>query len=322
MGIPYYFAELQGDKVTLVPDGAILRGDEIDMYDDSLVLPMGASGRQRAAASPRPRELIINDLNFQRFVEATPGSGAVIDGKRVRMGLVPRDYRNYPVGYLATAKPFDLPLIPDADVMALIAERTAAGALLSNFRNRGNKGQPIPSRDQDGVGYCWCHSGTSAMLVARAVANEPYADLSAFAVGCMIKGYRDEGGWGSEGVEFIGQRGVPTSEFWAQRSMSRANDNPRTWENAKLHRFTDWMDGEPRNEGQLRTGLISNASGILDFNWWSHSVGGVDYLGPRRIRIWNSWGDSWSENGLGILEGSKAIPDGMLFAQAMTPSMK
>ena len=231
----------------------------------------------------------------------------------------------YPAGYLAWAKPFDMPIIPESEWQGRLDEQVATKGQLSEVRNRGMWGSPIPSRDQDGVGYCWCHSGTSAVLISRAVMNEPYLDLSAFAVGCMIKGYRDEGGWGSEGVEFIALRGIPTSDFWPQRSMSRSNDNPNTWANAAFHKNLEWMDLDPgKMKAELVTCLLLGIPVVSDFNWWSHSVLTMDLvsLSPFRTRIWNSWGDGWSENGTGILEGSKAIPDGALGVRVTSPSEK
>lgn len=261
-------------------------------------------------------EIIINEDNWQAFVNP------VVDGEQRMMGLIPRDYEQYPVGYCAAAKPFDLPLIPESEWEERLQARIAAKAQLSDVRNRGMGGQPMPSRDQNGKGYCWAHSSTSAVLICRAMEGQPYADLSAFAVACIIKGFRDQGGWGSQSLEFIAERGIPTSEYWPQQSMKRENDNPKTWENAKLHRVTEWMDMEPNNKAQLVTCLLSGIPVVSDFNWWGHSVCTLDLvsINPFRTRIWNSWGDKWSENGTGILEGKKAVPNGMIAPRVMTAS--
>lgn len=169
---------------------------------------------------------------------------------------------------------------------------------------------------------CWAHSSTSAVLLLRALEGQPYADLSAFAVACIIKRFRDQGGWGAESLEFIAERGIPTSEFWPQQSMRRENDNEATWNNARLHRVTEWMDMEGGNKAQLVTCLLSGIPVVSDFNWWGHSVCTMDLVSikPFRTRIWNSWGDNWSDNGAGILEGGKAVPNGMIAPRVMTAS--
>lgn len=267
-----------------------------------------------------PDEIIINEANWHLFV-----NDEIIDGERKTRGLIPRNFQTHPVGCYMYAKPFDLPLIPQEEWQSRLDALVAAKALLSDIRNRGMGGRPIPSRDQNGKGYCWAHSSTSASLLVRAVNNQPYADLSAYAVACVIKQFRDEGGWGAESLEFIAERGIPTAQFWPQRSMSRSNDNPQTWENAKHYRFTEWMDlSEDKAEckKQLVTCLLSGIPVVVDYNWWSHSVCAMDLvsISPFRIRIWNSWGDEWSENGTGILEESKAIPDGALGARVMIAS--
>ncbi|MDE2095682.1 MAG: hypothetical protein KGL39_00365 [Patescibacteria group bacterium] len=396
-------------------------------------------------------EIIIDDSNYTSFL---PGN-VVVNGETKMHGLMPRNFSTHPVGYLACAQPFNLPLIPESEWQARLDARVAAKAQLSDVRNTGMWGQPIPSRDQNGRGFCippgslvwmadgskkpielvrlgdkvldsflqprrvlqthqrlytgtmvslringleeplittgdhhictstmnpawtrgftteraesfglgsclyalqnnrleqrlvrsvgkrdvrdvlvydigveedhyfiagpgvlisncWAHSGVSAHLIARAVMGESYADLSAYAVAAVIKSFHDEGGFGSEGVEFQGQRGCPTSDFWPQQSMDRANDNPRTWENAAKHKYTQWCDLDPSNmKSQLITCLLSDCPVVVDYNWWSHSVCAVDLVSvnPFSIRIWNSWSDSWGSNGMGVLQGSKAMPD-------------
>lgn len=261
--------------------------------------------------------ITINDSNSHLFINP------VHDGEVKVCGTLPRDFMRCPVGYLPHAKPFDLPLIPESEWQPRLDALKAAKAQLLDVRNRGMQGQPIPSRDQNGKGYCWAHSGVSAHLLARAAMNEPYADLSAFAIACMIKHFQDEGGWGSEGVEFQGDRGCPTAQFWPQQSMSQSNDNPNTWANAKLHRYLSWRDLDPNQmKAQLVTCLLLGFPVVSDFNWWSHSVCTMqlESLNPFKTRIWNSWGDSWSENGTGLLEGSKAIPDAALVCLYTSPS--
>ena len=255
-------------------------------------------------------EILIHDDSHP--IEFLPPSGGHAKG------LVPRDYSTHPVGY--NAKPFDLALIPETEWQDRLDALKASNAQLSNIRNTGNNGQPIPSRNQNGKGYCWAHSSTSAALIVRAVNGLPYADLSAFAVACIIKGYKDQGGWGAESLEWIAANGIPTSEFWPQQSMSRANDTPAMRANAKLHEFSQWMDLEPGNKAQLVTCLLLGIPVVSDFNWWGHSVCTLDLvsLSPFTTRIWNSWGDTWSENGTGLLQGSKALPDGMIAPRVIT----
>src|SRR5579885_3319086 len=122
------------------------------------------------------QEVIITSRNYRKFINP------VVDGEQKKCGTLPRDFSTHPVGHLWCAAPFDLPLIPESEWQARLDAQKAAKAQLSDVRNIGMGGQPIPSRDQNGKGYCWAHSGVSAHLICRALMNEPYADLSAFSV--------------------------------------------------------------------------------------------------------------------------------------------
>jgi len=252
-------------------------------------------------------EIVINDDNYRDHLGP--------EGRGFSRGLVPRDYSAQPHGSLFFAKPFDLPLVNEADIPEMIREKQAKKTNLSDIRMKGMFGQMIPSRDQNGYGYCWCHGPTSAVLLCRARDNQPFLDLSAFAIGCIIKNYRNQGGWGGDAVQFIAERGIPTSEFWPQKSTSRSNDNPKTWENAAKHEVTEWMDLDPRNmEIQIATCLLNNIPLTAGLDWWSHEVCYADLVGwnPIRVKFWNSWTDSYGTNGMGELQGRKAIPSAAL----------
>lgn len=303
-------------------------------------------------------EIIIHAGNWQQFVQ-----DPIVGGDQKSRGLIPRDYTKHPPGCYATGKTLavEMPLIPRSEWDARIQDKIAQKSQISDIRMVGNGGQPIPSLDQNGKGYCWAHSSTSAMMMARAVANQPYVALSAYAIACIIKNFRDEGGWGAESMDFITSRGVPSDKFWPMQSMDKANDNANTWNNAAQHKLlAGWIDlasaQYDRNLtfDQVGTLLLSDVPVVCDYNWWSHSVCGIDLVsgtGKRPttrdpvsgkvvslqefdriwgmddpvtagygVRILNSWGDSWSDHGMGVLTSNKAVPDGSVAPRVITAS--
>ena len=230
--------------------------------------------------------LIISDQNPEQWKEPN------VDGAMTRRGLIPRDYNKFPVGCYNTGpgmRAVTMDEISESEWPSRMADLIKGKAQLSDIRARGNNGQRIPSTDQNGKGYCWIHSGTSATLVVRAREGQPYVDLSAYAGACIIKGYRDEGGWGAQGVDFICKRGLPTGEYWPQKSSNPRNDNPETWKNAALHRIHEgWIDLQAaqydRNLAwrQVGTCLLSGHPVIGDYNWWGHSVCLLDLVAGNR----------------------------------------
>jgi hypothetical protein len=295
----------------------------------------------------RENELVFDELTPVEHHDAPDG---------MSKGLVPRDYEAHPVG---TYGAIEVPLIDRSEWSERCADKTANQSRISDVRLVGNGGAMIPSQDQNGKGYCWAHDPTGAVMLLRAMNNLPYAPLSAYAVACMIKNFRDEGGWAALALDFIATKGVPDAQYWPMRSMSRANDNPNTWKNALYHRMVEgWVDiAAPQYDrklsfDQIGSLLLSDTPVCGDFNWWGHSVCIMDLVdgnamkdemraesgklmeaaefaerwgmdavtGGFGVRIWNSWGDSWSDRGMGVLTGSKAIPDGAVAPRVATVS--
>jgi len=247
---------------------------------------------------------IITNKNYKTFIEEAKHHGT---------GLIARDYSAFPLGYYAQAVPFTLPLIPEHEWEERLKDQIAAKAQLSNIRDMGNFGQRIPSTDQGKQGYCWAFSTVNCCLLLRAANNQPYIGLSAYAVACLIKNYKDEGGWCQLSLAFLAERGVPSYDYWPPQSKDPKNDNPETWINAKKHTVSEWYDLDPRNmRAQMVTCLLMGIPVAGDFQWAQHSVCVCDLVSirPFRIRFWNSWSDQWGTDGMGIAEEDKAIPNG------------
>lgn len=229
------------------------------------------------------------------------------------------------------AAPSQMTLIPRSEWSARIKEMEETKSRLSDIRLTALGGEKIPSQDQNGQGYCWAYSVTATVMIQRAVANLPHVYLSAHAVACKVKNFRDQGGWCGLSAQYIREHGVPSKEFWPLRSMSRSHDTPATWENAAKHKITeDWVDlsrpvyGQNLTFDQLATCLLNRVPCAVDYSWWAHSVCALDLVevepGSFGVRIWNSWSENWSDRGMGVLRGRKAIPDGALATRTTVAS--
>lgn len=297
----------------------------------------------------RDDDFVIDDENFDATCR-----NQKIDGLPVQYTLIPRDYNAHPVGSYNKGPGMravtDVPLIPMEEWPERIKELAATKSQISDFRNvSGPNGGPIPSLDQNGYGYCWFHSPTSAAMLLRAIAGLPYVRLSAFAGACIIKNFADQGGWGAAGLDFFvngltknGRKylGVPSVQFWPEKSTNRAlaNDDA-VWQDALNHVITEGfidLDAAAYDRKlsiqQQGSCLLHKIPTVLDFNHWSHSVAGMDLVDvdpglsardPMRYgqRIWNSWKDSWGANGTGVLTRNKAWADGATAPRAIKVSM-
>lgn len=271
-------------------------------------------------------DLIIDDSNYTDFI---PG------GKEVRgrsFGLIPRDMEKHPPGSYGAPEWSldDLKIIPRSEWSDRIREMKRTKSRLSDIRNIADKGKPFLNLEQNGQGYCWVYSTTHAVTIWRAVAGLPFVRLSAHAVGCKVKNYRDEGGWAALSMDFISKFGVPSVEFWKEKSMSRSNDTEATWKNAGLHKITSgWVElSSPvydRNMtfDQFATCLLNRIPVAADYDWWGHSVCAMDLEeiepGSFGARIINSW-PNWGENGTAVLRGDKTIPNNAVAPRSVTIS--
>jgi hypothetical protein len=275
----------------------------------------------------RPGELLIDDDGLDADLVFRPRINGEVKGRGYDPTQVSQGVKN-----TFGDPPSNLQLIPENEWQARLEQLAAEGALLSHLRNRGNNGQPIPSLDQNGQGFCWAYSIGGVITINRARANMPYKRMSPHAVACKIKNFQDEGGWCGLSALFARTTGYPTVDVWPEKSMSRGNDKPEVWANAGLHKVTEeWVDlsrdvwDQNLTFAQVATCLLSGSCCAVDFNWWGHSVCALDLVlveaGSWGLRILNSWTDGWGENGTAVLRGSKALPNGAICVRTTHPSL-
>ncbi len=275
------------------------------------------------------------------YDDATPVA-VTIDPTMAR-GLVPRDLTVDPPTMFAP--PTDMPDMSFQEIMDRIKEQNRAESSLRHIRRRYLNGSHVPSLDQNGQGYCWAYSNTSAAMLKRMSAGLPYVRLSGHSVACKIMNFKNQGGWCGLAAEFIrgGSRkfpdlsGIASVDEWPEKSMSRSNDNPETWADAALHAVTeDYVDltrevyDQNLTKKQVLIQLCLNNPCPADFNWWSHSVCGIQgsvignptnpTINDFGLIIWNSWADSYGDLGEAELRGSKSIPDGAVCTRSVIAS--
>jgi hypothetical protein len=241
-------------------------------------------------------------------------------------GLVPRDLKAQPVGYLGELCPpmhsVDIPLLPRSDWSAMIKEQEDRKSGLQHiWANALSNGQHIPSLDQNGQGYCWAYAVAGCLEILRAVANLPYKRMSGHSIGCRVKNYRDEGGWGALALAHAVEHGCNDIQGWPEKSMSRRNDTPESRENALLYKPTEsWVDlqspvyDRDLSFDQVVTLILRDRVPVAtDHFFWGHAVHAIGVVEVERnsfgILIRNSWTDRWGDRGTAVLRGSKAIPD-------------
>ena len=263
----------------------------------------------------KPGLVVINDSNIHDYLPGGKHAGPSYGG-------LPRDYAAYPCGYLgAIAEPFHPSindLFSDSEIEDRIEDQEKNQSSLEHVSERsGPNGGPIPSLDQNGQGYCWAYSTTMAVMLVRAADGLPYKRLSGHMVGCVVKGYRDEGGWNSQSLKFASEKGIASIETWAEKSMARGNETPAMWADAASNRVTEWWDIDLQDRGLVRRiqayFLLSNVPYMADRNRWSHSTTDARLIGwnPLKIRGRNSWTDGWGNRGWFDMEGSMADVDGI-----------
>lgn len=230
--------------------------------------------------------IVITDANCHLYA----------DPKAVgfEMGCIQRDYAAMPFGSLPFAGGWDMTEMSDEEIRDGIADQDRNKSSLEHIRADCG----IRSLDQDGYGYCWAFSTVKAVMLVRAAQNEPTVELSGWAIGALVKNYRNQGGWCQQSLDKIVELGCPSFALFPK--ADRRYDTPEMRADAATRKVTEWMDMEGGNTRQLASNLLRNIPTMVDGAMPGHSVCALRLLSwkPLRYLIDNSWTPTWSDDGM------------------------
>jgi hypothetical protein len=222
-------------------------------------------------------------------------------------GLEKRDLKQDPRG--ALAKRFDLPIIPRSEWSDRIEKIEKTKSRLSDI----SYSYDLECLDQNGTNYCWANGPVYCVEVVRLTMGLGIEYLSPASVAAPIKNYRNQGGWGTQALKYIIEKGIVPSKYWPPNEIDRSYYTDENLAKAKDYIVTEWYDLENDNFDQLMTCLLLRIPVAVGYDWWRHEVSAIDPIslgdGEYGIRIRNSWGMGWGKDGYAILKEGKATPD-------------
>lgn len=268
--------------------------------------------------------LIIDESNWREHA----GQNGVLDadnpnsgGERRLFGCKPRVSQP---GSLKFAAPPTFQVYPRNELSSRIKDVAASGSTIRALSARVG----IRSKNQASTNYCHANSPVLAIEILRAAAGEAHVELSAGSVGGPVTGYRNEGAVIEDDLLQIVEHGAASVEYVPANQISRSGWKPGAEENAKLHKVTHWWDLGLKNDQMFlrcATLVLQGIPVCVGYNWWAHAVtltGLVEISsGKFGFEFRNSWGDSYGDDGYGVLAEGRGTPDSAYAPRQATASV-
>lgn len=223
-------------------------------------------------------------------------------------GLKARNWEEKPLGTFC--QPLDIPLIPRSEWKDRIEEQEKTQSRLVDLLDVMN----VPVKNQQQTNYCWINAPVFCLEVIRAVQGQKYIELSPASVGAKIKNFKNVGGWGTEGLQYLVDHGAVPASLWPCNAIDRKYDTKAADAERPKYQVDEWYELRRRSFDQLMTCLLLRIPVAIGLNWWGHEVtalspvvlSGRDNFGAI---IGNSWGVDWGDRGRAVLTEAKATPD-------------
>jgi hypothetical protein len=241
------------------------------------------------------------------ITDTTPDDLLVGPGGDIGGGLeLARGDVEYAYGAAASPFPAEL-LVPDSDVQGIIQEQEERKNGLYHMMRAAQ----LPAKNQQRTLYCWIFAPTHCIEIVRFLQHQPYVSLSPASAGAYIKNFRNVGGWGLEGLQFISDRGVCPSANWPDTAIDRSYATEENRALALDYRATEWMEAPPRSKRHWLSLVLNRIPVAAGYNRWRHEVTivGAKWRDGRAIPIIRNQWPRWGDDNFAELEGWGEYPD-------------
>jgi hypothetical protein len=251
---------------------------------------------------------VIHDGTPERDLQEPPGMSRGLD-----LSARPEGFGAY--AGVAEAFPQEL-VIPRHEWQARVEEKAERKTRTRDLMTLAK----LPAKNQKSVPYCWIFAPTHCMEIVRLKAGLPMVSLSPASAGAQIKNFRKVGGWGREGLEWIGRHGLVPSHLWPDTAVDRrylTDDNRQV---ALDYRHTEWW--ELRDLDEYISALLHGFPVAAGYNWWSHETTTVDAAwldGAIATDNRNQW-QGYGDDNYFHLQGRRMLPDDMVCARVAIAS--
>lgn len=255
------------------------------------------------------KEFVIGDDNYQSHLDyRTPGGVLLSRGRTAP----PPDWQKPRCLGVSS-----VPIMTEQEIVERAEELERKKARLSDFARANG----IPCLDQNGTNYCWINAPTHCVELKRVLQGHRFVKLSPASVGGPLTNFRNVGGWGTAGLKGIAEMGLVPVDKWPANAISRSHNTDANRQLALNFRAEEW--------DELKTSVLAVATQLVllnpvavGFNWWGHEVTYYDVVVTNGrisgLRIRNSWGMEWGDDGFSVLTGSKMVPDDVVTPRSVT----
>jgi len=235
---------------------------------------------------------VIDDNNFQNFITPPSGQSRGYQGMWAEGCQAPRPFAES-----------GITLIPESEWADRIRQKERDRTRLMDLaRDMG-----LPCKNQKSTNYCWVFAPTHCCELIRLKETGRVVSYSPASAGAPIKSFRNNGGWGSQALEYFKANGLNYTEHWPDTAISRDYYTTENRELAKRNVVLEYFNLE--SWAEVVSCILAGHPVGCGYNWWSHEVTGYDLTQSGNLIIRNSWSMNWGEDGFGELSGSKKIPN-------------